>query len=223
MGKIKIQTGEGQGPDDGTGERDADQGKRQLLRRRRPLRILLSARLLGRVLSSPIDSKGISMPHRPVLWGALVLLTLAACQSEPDVPKVTAPAPTAPAVASSAALDRADKTVRPRSKRKGAPVGPTGQLYDAFMVEGAPALAAEDRNEELRAEKRAATAQIGQIVTWQNPKTGHKGSLVAARDYYAPDGAYCRTFQMTLAVDATKRQASAEACQKPDQTWSLVR
>jgi surface antigen len=80
-----------------------------------------------------------------------------------------------------------------------------------------------DRMKDRQAEQRAYTAPVGQQVTWNNPDTGHSGTILPVHDGYAPTGAYCRDFQQTILIDGQQRQGYGKACQQPDGSWKIVK
>jgi surface antigen len=50
--------------------------------------------------------------------------------------------------------------------------------------------------------QRAHTQRIGSIgetIAWNNPDTGHSGTVTATRDGYANNGDYCREFHRPVA------------------------
>jgi surface antigen len=83
-----------------------------------------------------------------------------------------------------------------------------------------------DRADRLYANQAAYAAQsapIGQPVAWQNPDTGHSGSVVAVREgTNTATGAYCREFQQTVTVGGHTEQAYGTACRQPDGSWKIL-
>ncbi|WP_245987092.1 RT0821/Lpp0805 family surface protein [Azospirillum thermophilum] len=98
-----------------------------------------------------------------------------------------------------------------------------GTLLGAFL--GREVGASLDRADEQyarQAETRAYSAPIGERITWNNPQTGHYGTIVPVRDGYAQGGAYCREFQQTIVVGGRTEQAHGTACREPDGSWKIV-
>jgi len=98
-----------------------------------------------------------------------------------------------------------------------------GTLLGAFI--GHEVGASLDRADQMyaqRAETQAQSAPIGQAIQWNNPESGHSGSIVATRDGTGPNGAYCREYQTTVNVGGQNQQAYGTACRQPDGTWKVV-
>jgi surface antigen len=80
-----------------------------------------------------------------------------------------------------------------------------------------------DRMKAQQAIDQAATAPLGQKITWNNPKTGNSGSVTAVRDGTSSTGAYCREYQQTITVGGKAEQAYGTACRQPDGSWQIVK
>jgi len=80
-----------------------------------------------------------------------------------------------------------------------------------------------DRLEHQRTTQHALeTAQTGTSQEWQNPDTGHSGSVTPTRTYEAESGQPCREFQQTIIVGGEEVQGYGTACRQPDGTWKIV-
>jgi surface antigen len=66
------------------------------------------------------------------------------------------------------------------------------------------------------------TAPSGQQVAWQNPDSGHAGTVVARPAYQTPTGQYCREFQQTINVGGQRQDGYGTACRQPDGSWRIV-
>jgi surface antigen len=66
------------------------------------------------------------------------------------------------------------------------------------------------------------TAPTGQQVAWQNPDTGHGGSITPMRTYQSPQGQYCREFRQTISVGGRTEEGFGTACRQPDGSWRIV-
>lgn len=96
-----------------------------------------------------------------------------------------------------------------------------GTLLDAFA--GREIGASLDKADHHHADQAAArSAPIGQPIRWNNPQSGHQGSIVPTNDGYAADGVYCREFQQTIVVGGRSEQAFGTACRQPDGSWRIV-
>lgn len=73
-----------------------------------------------------------------------------------------------------------------------------------------------------RANQRAHSAPIGEKITWNNPESGHSGSITPVRDGKDTSGAYCREYQQTVIVGGQEQSAYGTACQQPDGSWKVV-
>jgi surface antigen len=79
-----------------------------------------------------------------------------------------------------------------------------------------------DKQRALAAQNRAATAPVGQQITWNNPQNGNSGTITPVKDGYAQNGAYCREFQQTITVNGQQQNGYGTACQQPDGSWKIV-
>jgi surface antigen len=83
-----------------------------------------------------------------------------------------------------------------------------------------------DRADQLamaEAERNAHTAPIGEKIVWNNPDSGHSGSVTPIRDgRNAQTNAYCREYQTTVLIGGEEQSAFGTACQQPDGTWKVV-
>ncbi len=64
--------------------------------------------------------------------------------------------------------------------------------------------------------------QSGTTSDWQNPDTGHYGSVTPTRTYQRQNGTYCREFTQSVTIDGQSEQAHGTACRQPDTTWKIV-
>ena len=73
-----------------------------------------------------------------------------------------------------------------------------------------------------RANARAHEVPIGQTVQWNNPESGHSGSITPRRDGTSSLGRYCREYEQTITVDGRRETAVGTACQNSDGTWEVL-
>lgn len=73
-----------------------------------------------------------------------------------------------------------------------------------------------------QATQRAHQAPIGETIRWNNPETGHAGTVTPVRDGYSSGGRYCREYQQTVIVGGQEQSAYGQACQQPDGSWEIV-
>ena len=79
-----------------------------------------------------------------------------------------------------------------------------------------------DRAAAQSAEQRAYTAPLGEIVAWNNPQSGNRGTVTPTRDGYSGTGSYCREFQQSVTVGGRQQRGFGTACRQPDGTWKLM-
>jgi len=79
-----------------------------------------------------------------------------------------------------------------------------------------------DRRRMREAEQRAYAAPINETIIWNNPETGHSGSVTPIRDGRRSSGQYCREFQSEINVGGQRERGYGTACQQPDGSWKIV-
>lgn len=62
----------------------------------------------------------------------------------------------------------------------------------------------------------------GAEVPWQNPDSGHYGSVQPLATWQSPSGAFCREFTHTVFVGSHPQKAYGRACRQPDGSWQVV-
>ena len=65
-------------------------------------------------------------------------------------------------------------------------------------------------------------APAGNQIAWQNPDSGHYGSVTPIRTYQATGGEYCREFQQQAAIGGEIEEVYGTACRQPDGRWQVV-
>ena len=79
-----------------------------------------------------------------------------------------------------------------------------------------------DRQKAAAAAVKAEAAPIGKPIAWNNPATGHHGTVTAVRDgRNASTGQYCREFHTRVTVGDKTEQGIGTACRNPDGSWSM--
>lgn len=81
---------------------------------------------------------------------------------------------------------------------------------------------AQDRGYYEGASTRAASAPVGQQITWYNPDTGNKGTITPTREGRTSDGAACREYQQTVTIGGKTEKAYGTACKQPDGSWKIM-
>jgi surface antigen len=98
----------------------------------------------------------------------------------------------------------------------------TGVLLGALAgSEIGKSLDRADRAYMVSAYEEAHDEPVGQTVYWENPESGHRGSVTPLRQGRRDDGEVCREYQQTIIVDGTREQATGIACQRSDGTWEI--
>jgi surface antigen len=58
--------------------------------------------------------------------------------------------------------------------------------------------------------------------SWNNPNTGHSGTVVATQTWQTSAGQYCREYQQTIIVGGEQQQGYGTACRQPDGSWKMM-
>jgi len=66
------------------------------------------------------------------------------------------------------------------------------------------------------------TAPMGTTSSWQNPDSGHSGTVTPANTFQRTDGTYCREFSQTITVGGRTEEAYGTACRQADGSWKIV-
>ncbi len=74
-----------------------------------------------------------------------------------------------------------------------------------------------------QANQQAHSAPIGETINWNNPESGHSGSVTPVKDGYTNSGSYCREYQQTIVVGGQEQQAYGTACRQSDGSWQIVK
>lgn len=73
-----------------------------------------------------------------------------------------------------------------------------------------------------QATQRAYQAPIGETISWNNPQSGHSGTITPIREGNSTAGRYCREYTQTIYVGGRQQSGHGTACQSPDGTWEIV-
>lgn len=66
------------------------------------------------------------------------------------------------------------------------------------------------------------TAQPGQTLPWNNPQSGHSGTVTVQNYYQDNSGQYCREFTNKINVGGRSETGYGTACRQPDGSWQIV-
>ena len=81
----------------------------------------------------------------------------------------------------------------------------------------------DDRDKKMAAEsanRALESVPSGQTVSWNNPDSGHSGSVTPVRTYQS-GGSYCREYQQTVTIDGKPERSYGTACRQPDGSWKV--
>lgn len=72
-----------------------------------------------------------------------------------------------------------------------------------------------------QAQNRAYSAPVGESISWNNPDTGHSGTITPTKEGRSSAGRYCREYSQTIYVDGRQQTGYGTACQNSDGTWQI--
>lgn len=73
-----------------------------------------------------------------------------------------------------------------------------------------------------QANTKAHTAPIGETISWNNPESGHGGSVTPVKDRYSNQTKkYCREYEQTIYIDGKAQTGFGTACQQNDGRWEF--
>jgi surface antigen len=99
-----------------------------------------------------------------------------------------------------------------------------GALLGAFVgSEIGKSLDQADIAYHNQAVEKAYTAPLNETISWNNPESGHSGSVTPIREgRQASTGHLCRQYKQAIFVNGKAETATGTACQNSDGTWSLT-
>lgn len=62
----------------------------------------------------------------------------------------------------------------------------------------------------------------GRPASWNNPDSGHSGSITPTRTWQRDTGQYCRDYTQSIVIDGKAEEAKGTACREDDGTWRIV-
>lgn len=65
------------------------------------------------------------------------------------------------------------------------------------------------------------TQKSGTTIAWNNPDSGHSGTVTPTKTYQQANGQYCREFQQTINVNGQTETGYGTACRRPDGSWEV--
>jgi surface antigen len=106
----------------------------------------------------------------------------------------------------------------------GGAAGIVGGVLLGGLVGGAIGNALDQRDKRMAAEaaqRSFENSRTGTTTTWQNPDSGHSGTITPTRTYQGSGGQYCREYQQTITVGGEDHQSYGTACRQPDGSWQI--
>jgi surface antigen len=99
-----------------------------------------------------------------------------------------------------------------------------GALIGAFVGSSiGKSLDRADMRYHEGAVQQAYSAPLNETINWNNPQSGHSGSVTPVREgRNANSGGLCRQYRQTIVVDGQAETAYGTACQNADGSWSLA-
>src|SRR5262245_5366 len=82
----------------------------------------------------------------------------------------------------------------------------------------------DNRDKQMAAEaaQRAFDSNpTGTASVWNNPDSGHSGSITPTKTYQLANGQYCRMYTQTINIGNDTHQTTGTACRQPDGTWQI--
>lgn len=71
------------------------------------------------------------------------------------------------------------------------------------------------------AQSALETQRVGATSSWNNPDSGHSGTVTPTRTWQRYDGRYCREFEQTVQIEGRLERATGTACRQDDGTWRI--
>ena len=96
----------------------------------------------------------------------------------------------------------------------------TGRLVGAGLGR-----ALDERDWELaeaNAQDTLENKKAGETGSWNNPDSGHSGTIKPGDTYTADSGEDCRDFESSVVVDGETEVATGRACRQADGSWLII-
>ena len=98
-----------------------------------------------------------------------------------------------------------------------------GAVIGGALLGGLVGNMLDQRDKRLQAEaaqKAMESTPSGKPVAWNNPDSGHSGTITPVRTYQS-NGQYCREYQTTVTIDNKQEKGYGTACRQPDGSWKI--
>ena len=107
----------------------------------------------------------------------------------------------------------------------GNPAAIAASVIGGILIGGMVGNLLDQRDKQMAAEaahRAMESTPTGKSVAWQNPDSGHSGTVTPTRTYQTANGNYCRDYQTTVVIDGKNERATGTACRQPDGSWRIV-
>ena len=98
-----------------------------------------------------------------------------------------------------------------------------GALGGAFL--GAEVGKSLDRADRLSMQRTVhqtlETNRTGATATWNNPDSGHSGTVTPTRTFQTASGQFCREYQQTVTIGGKTESAYGTSCRQADGSWGI--
>ncbi len=98
-----------------------------------------------------------------------------------------------------------------------------GTLGGAFL--GSEVGKSLDRADALFMQRTARQAletnRTGVSSTWNNPDSGHSGTVTPTRTFQTASGQFCREYQQTVTIGGRTESAYGTSCRQADGSWKI--
>ena len=98
-----------------------------------------------------------------------------------------------------------------------------GAVIGGALIGGAVGNMLDQRDKRMQqeaAQRALESAPSGQPVAWNNPDSGHSGTITVTRTYQQ-GGTFCREYQQTVTIGGKQENAFGTACRQPDGSWRI--
>ncbi len=98
-----------------------------------------------------------------------------------------------------------------------------GTLGGAFL--GSEVGKSLDRADKLSMQRTAhqalETNRTGATATWNNPDSGHSGTVTPTQTFQTASGQFCREYQQTVTIGGKTESAYGTSCRQADGSWRI--
>src|SRR5215813_2214107 len=106
----------------------------------------------------------------------------------------------------------------------GGPGAIVGAALGGALIGGYIGNRLDKRDKEMAAEaaQRAFDSNpTGTASVWNNPDSGHSGSITPTKTYQLANGQYCRMYTQNIQIGNDTHQTTGTACRQPDGSWQI--